>query len=86
MVDSLSPTESTKPSKAKTKTNINTATMAQLTDLPGIGDSKAKAIIAYREQGKGFKSLDELMKVKGIGPKIYENLKEFITIALPANK
>jgi competence protein ComEA len=57
------------------KININQATAIDLEKLPGIGASKAKAIIAYREQSNAFKTLEELMKVKGIGPKIYEKIK-----------
>jgi len=54
--------------------HINTATMEQLMELPGIGESKAKAIIAYREQHGKFSSIEGLRNVKGIGPKIYAKM------------
>lgn len=52
--------------------NINRATESELTSLHGIGSSKAQAIILYREMFGDFKSIDDLEKVKGIGPKTIE--------------
>ncbi|MGE6650297.1 competence protein ComEA [Shewanella colwelliana] len=52
--------------------NINTASAEQLTQLKGVGESKAQAIIEYRKAHGGFKNLDELTQVKGIGPKLLE--------------
>jgi len=60
--------------------HINTATMEQLMDLPGIGESKAKAIIAYREQHGKFSSIEGLRKVKGIGPKIYAKMQSKLAL------
>lgn len=60
--------------------DINRASAAELQQLPGIGPSKAKAIIDYREVSGGFKSPEELMKVKGIGEKTFERLKPRIHI------
>jgi comEA protein len=54
--------------------NLNTAKTEELMELSGIGESKAKAIIAYRD-AHPFQTLDELMNVKGIGPKIFEKIK-----------
>jgi competence protein ComEA len=62
------------------KININQATAVDLEKLPGIGASKANAIIAYRKQSNAFKTLEELMKVKGIGPKIYEKIKDHLEL------
>lgn len=62
------------------KVNINTATAQELTALPGIGPAKAEAIIQYREANGPFKAVDELNKVKGIGDKILEKIKDEITI------
>jgi competence protein ComEA len=62
------------------KVNINRASSGDLEKLPGIGASKAKAIIAYREQSNAFKTLEELMKVKGIGPKIYQKIKDHLEL------
>ncbi len=51
--------------------NINTATADSLAfNIKGVGKKKAEAIIAYRQANGPFKSIDELLKVKGIGPKI----------------
>lgn len=58
--------------------NINTATQAQLETLHGIGPGKAKAIIDYRAKNGPFKSLDDLDKVKGIGPGTLKHLKSDI--------
>ena len=56
--------------------NINTTGVEELKALPGIGPSKAAAIVAYRDQHGKFKSVDELKQVKGIGEGIYQKLKE----------
>ncbi|MCE5222144.1 MAG: helix-hairpin-helix domain-containing protein [Clostridium sp.] len=58
--------------------NINTATIEQLKTLNGIGDSKAKSIIEYREQNGGFKSKEDIKNVTGIGEKMFERIKEQI--------
>lgn len=58
--------------------NINRATAEELDALPGIGPAKARAIIEYRETYGPFETLEELMEVKGIGPKTFERLKDRI--------
>lgn len=63
-----------------TKISLNTATIEQLMTLPGIGEAKAKAIIAYRDEQGGFKSIEELTKVTGIGESILAKIKDSITI------
>lgn len=60
--------------------NINTADEAGLTTLPGIGPSKAAAIITYREENGPFASIDALKEVTGIGDKTFEQLKDGISI------
>ena len=60
--------------------NINTATLAELDSLPGIGASKAAAIIEYRQSHGLFKSPHEITNVKGIGESTYEQLKARISI------
>ena len=62
------------------KININTATAEQLTELNGIGEVKANAIIEYRNNFGNFISLEEIMNVKGIGEKTFEKIKDYITI------
>ena len=58
--------------------NINTATIEQLKTLDGIGDSKAKSIIEYREQNGGFKLKEDIKNVTGIGEKMFEKIKDKI--------
>lgn len=60
--------------------NINTAGVKELSTLTGIGEAKAQKIIDYRKANGGFKSIDEIMKVKGIGKATYEKFKANITI------
>lgn len=62
------------------KVNINTATLEDLKILNGIGDSKAKSIIEYREQNGEFKSIEDIKNVTGIGEKMFERIKEQIEI------
>lgn len=60
--------------------NINTATLDELCLLPSIGPSRAQAIIDYRVEHQGFAYKEELLGVKGIGEKIYEQLKDKIEV------
>ena len=60
--------------------SINKADRDDLTKLPGVGSITANTIIEYREKYNGFKSLDELMNVKGIGKKKYEKIKPYISL------
>lgn len=60
--------------------NINTATLDQLISLPGIGSTKANAIITYRTDHGPFTQIDELLNVTGIGPATLENIKLLITL------
>ncbi len=61
-----------------TKININNADIENLMKLPGIGNTKAKAIMDYRENIGEFKSLNELIKVKGIGEKTFEKIFPYL--------
>jgi competence protein ComEA len=65
-------------SSSSGKININSASVAELESLPGVGPSRAKAIVTYREENGEFASIDEIMNISGIGPKTYGSLKEFI--------
>jgi competence protein ComEA len=60
--------------------NVNTATQSELEAVKGLGPSKAKAIIAYREANGNFKSLDDLDKVKGFGKSSIDKLKDELTV------
>jgi competence protein ComEA len=79
------PTSSTGKNKAQPSPqpsfpiNINTATSDELQNLPGIGPSKANAIVQYREQKGNFKNITDIQQVDGIGPTIYNQIKSLIT-------
>lgn len=60
--------------------NLNTATKDELVALPGIGPAKAQAIIDYRTQHGGFRQVEELKDVKGIGAKRFEKLKAELVV------
>ncbi|MBL0029296.1 MAG: ComEA family DNA-binding protein [Rhodanobacteraceae bacterium] len=60
--------------------NINTASAEQLTALNGIGEAKAAAIVEYRKANGPFKSVDQLVDVKGIGLKLVEKNRDLITV------
>jgi competence protein ComEA len=68
------------PEAGETAVNLNTATETELTTLPGIGPSKAAAIITYRTDNGNFQKVEDLKEVRGIGDKTFEQLKELITV------
>jgi len=68
------------PSPSSDKVNLNTASEADLTTLPGIGPAKAASIMDKRQELGGFKQIEDLKKVSGIGEKTFEKLKDVITI------
>lgn len=68
------------PGGVAPKVNLNTASLKQLDELPGIGPKLAAEIIAYREKNNGFSGIEELKQVKGIGDSKFEDLRELVTI------
>lgn len=62
------------------KISINNATVEELTKLSGIGESKAKSIVEYRNEHGLFSSIDEILNVSGIGEALFEKIKDNITI------
>ena len=63
--------------------NLNTATVAQLESLPGIGKATAERIVEYRQKSGGFKKIEELMNVRGVGEKSFLKLKPLLTVSAP---
>jgi len=60
--------------------NINTAPLEELMRLPGVGQTRAQAIVDYRQEQGSFASVDELDQVKGIGPALLEELRPYICV------
>jgi competence protein ComEA len=61
--------------------NLNSASVAQLEALPGVGRATAERIVEYRQKSGGFKKPEDLMNVRGIGEKSFLKLKPLITVA-----
>lgn len=72
--------ESVEIKKTFTAININSADEGELCMLPGIGPFYAGRIIEFREKAGGFSKKEDLMKVKGIGPKKYEKISHLIDV------
>jgi len=65
---------------SKARININTAPASELENLPRIGPKVAQRIIDFRTKNGNFKKVEEIMKVQGIGEKVFEQIKELITV------
>jgi comEA protein len=82
-------TQNAMPSGTKAKptatspVNLNTATTAELQTLPNVGPAVAARIIEYRQKNGGFKKIEDLMNIKGIGEKRFLKLKPLVTVAPP---
>ena len=63
--------------------NLNTATAEQLATIPGVGPKMAERIIEYRQKNGGFKKIEDLMNVSGVGEKSFLKMKPLITLTTP---
>ncbi len=83
--DTTAPPASALPSGASEPAplNLNTATEAELIALPGVGPSKAKAILAFREAHGGFRSVSQLLRIKGFGRATFRRLRPLLVVAPP---
>ena len=70
------------PADAGARVNLNAASAEELAGLPGIGPAKARAIVEHRN-AEPFHRPEDLRKVKGIGDKLYEQVKDRITVGEP---
>jgi competence protein ComEA len=86
MLSSLPVFAAEKAAAPAAKVNLNAATAAQLEALPGVGPALAARIVEHRQKSGGFKSLQELMAVKGIGEKSFAKLEAHLTLGEPASR
>jgi competence protein ComEA len=63
--------------------NLNTATAEQLATIPGVGPKMAERILDYRQKNGGFKKVEDLMNVSGVGEKSFLKMKPLITVTAP---
>lgn len=67
--------------KAPERLDVNSATEEQLQTVPGIGPALAKKIVAFREQNGPFESVEDLLKVRGIGERSLEKMRSHLTVS-----
>jgi len=68
------------PKASEKKININTASLAELQKLPRVGEKVAQRIIDFRKKNGRFRRIEDIMKVKGIGEKMFKRIKDLITV------
>lgn len=80
-VDALiNPENNSDNNQQNSKVNINIASESELTSIPGVGPSKAKAIISYREQNGKFNKIEDIMKITGIKDGLFNKVKDYICV------
>ena len=72
------------PNPPEMRIDLNSATRVELMIIPGIGDALASAILEHRAAHGPFRALEDLDAVRGIGPRTIEDVRPFMTIAIPA--
>ena len=70
----------TAPVEGTEKINLNTATSEELQTLPGIGQTRAQDIVAYRTANGDFQQIEDIQDVSGIGPVIFAKIEPYITV------
>ena len=78
-----SPPPAARPAASVAMVNINTASVAELDALPGVGSKTAALIIEYRQKNGPFKKIEELMNVRGLGEKNFLKLRAQINVGAP---
>jgi competence protein ComEA len=78
------PATAAQPQNNPAPVNLNAATAADLEKLPGVGAAMAARILEYRQKSGGFKKVEELMNVQGIGERNFLRLKPLVTVTPPA--
>jgi competence ComEA-like helix-hairpin-helix protein len=69
------------PAEAAALIDLNHASVAELTSLPGIGEKRAEAILAFRDSHGGFQSVTQLLRIKGIGRAMLRKLRLLVTVS-----